>query len=1088
MLEKISLKPSAVALKYTGERFTSEVSGEIKHEHYHRYFFALQFCIGKSVLDIASGEGYGSALLASVASRVIGIDISAEAVAHASANYGCDTITFSVGECAAIPIGDASVDVVVSFETLEHIADQNRFLSEAKRVLRPGGILVISTPNVEVYKDIATTPNPFHLRELTESEFRQSISVHFPQYRLFGQRSVVGSAILPSNPELGDGDGQEIFRANGDTVYSIASGIGQPIYFIAVASDAPLPAIRHGLLDDRPFLMSLYALLQERTVGLLQEEHKVRASEALREVARKEIAELQLNLDRARADAEFHSRTVQKSREALKQRIARSLAYDQTKAELEVAKSELCNLEAQLTEAQAKRYWRISKIGRMSGRTIRTQLQRSGREILRLRKHFISSSAKTRAKLKAQTKILTESGLFDEQYYLSNNPDVREAGVPAAVHFLLFGAAEGRFPNPLFDPAFYLAAYPDVDAGGINPLLHYIEAGAAERRAPGREFDTGFYLDTYPDIAQSGCNPLRHFLHHGASEGRLPRPPHDTVALKQLEQPNYIPLRRRDDWRLAGFHPDIGPAGSLEQSPVTLSYRPLISVLMPTFNTPPVYLEAAVRSVLAQTYPTWELCIVDDGSSNTATLEALDLIASWDERISVIRNSRNEGISQATNAALAQARGDYVAMVDHDDELTEEALYEVALALNNDPSIDVIYTDQDYISAEGKPVGHLLKPDWSPQLFRGVMFVGHLLTVRRSTAVDAGAFDSAYDFVQDFEFMLRVSERTRNIRHIPKVLYHWRRIPESVAGGGKADKGIERLQAAAVQAHLDRLGLKGRATPNPQHPHRVIIEPQDEVGSISLDVFIHGQATSERGIASIENTLIQAPYCKARLVLPDGRFRQCGDKTATGTIPGTVAPLLSESARLWRLAYASTADFMLISSADVWVEATGWLERLLPSMQEPDVAVVCATVLSPDGLVSHAGWIIGPDGEMLPAMRGFDPKSDGFAGSMSCAREISLCSADFVLLRRSAVIAHLSKEPTYLSADFLIADLVLRMTQSGLRAICLPSVNVLGSAQNELPSSTQQIDRLIFQDIWAKAAGGDPFYNPNFAADRADYT
>ena len=196
-------------------------------------------------------------------------------------------------------------------------------------------------------------------------------------------------------------------------------------------------------------------------------------------------------------------------------------------------------------------------------------------------------------------------------------------------------------------------------------------------------------------------------------------------------------------------------------------------------------------------------------------------------------------------------------MLDHDDELASDALFEVVRALNVDRSLDVVYTDQDYVTPDGAQSGHLLKPDWSPHLFRGVMFVGHLLTVRRASAIEVGGFDSAYDFVQDFEFMLRVSERTRHIHHVPKVLYHWRRIPESVAGGGKGNAAIEQLQAAAVQAHLRRLHLSGRAAPNPLHPHRVTIEPEGGRAGVSIDWFVHGRAEPSSGLAAIEQVLAE---------------------------------------------------------------------------------------------------------------------------------------------------------------------------------------------------------------------------------------
>src|SRR6266481_8212916 len=164
------ISPSEL-LELSGERYSSAAAGEVKHEHYHRYFFALQFCDKKEVLDVASGEGYGTALLGIVAERVLGVDLSPEAVTRASRNYRSERVSFTVCDYAAMPLSDASIDVVVSFETLEHVTDLQKFFCEIKRILRPDGLLVISTPNAKVYKDLATGPNPSQVKELDAGKF-----------------------------------------------------------------------------------------------------------------------------------------------------------------------------------------------------------------------------------------------------------------------------------------------------------------------------------------------------------------------------------------------------------------------------------------------------------------------------------------------------------------------------------------------------------------------------------------------------------------------------------------------------------------------------------------------------------------------------------------------------------------------------------------------------------------------------------------------------------------------------------------------------------------------------------------------------
>lgn len=239
-------------LPFDGERFTSAASGPIEHEHIHRYLFALQFCVGKRVLDIASGEGFGSALLAQASEYVIGIDIAEEAVQHAQANYGSTCLEFRRGDCLDLPLADASVDVVVSFETLEHITDHEKFFFEIRRVLRPGGVFVVSTPDTNVYTLESGFSNPHHLKELTRSEFRASILARFRYCSFFEQKAFNGS-VINTWPEAAPGAFEFFSRSETEKIERHAA-IPKPPYVIAVASDEPLRPISTGLYDDLGFI------------------------------------------------------------------------------------------------------------------------------------------------------------------------------------------------------------------------------------------------------------------------------------------------------------------------------------------------------------------------------------------------------------------------------------------------------------------------------------------------------------------------------------------------------------------------------------------------------------------------------------------------------------------------------------------------------------------------------------------------------------------------------------------------------------------------------------------------------------------
>ena len=186
-----------IQLPWTGERYVPEVKGEIELEHLHRYAIARDLAYGKDVLDIACGEGYGSVLLASVARSVTGVDISEETIAHASRKYVRSNLSFVVGSCASIPVPDASVDLVVSFETIEHHDRHLEMMKEIQRILRPDGVLIISSPDKHEYSDVPGFKNEYHVKELYLSEFTDLLASHFTHVGVFGQRVYFGSLVAP---------------------------------------------------------------------------------------------------------------------------------------------------------------------------------------------------------------------------------------------------------------------------------------------------------------------------------------------------------------------------------------------------------------------------------------------------------------------------------------------------------------------------------------------------------------------------------------------------------------------------------------------------------------------------------------------------------------------------------------------------------------------------------------------------------------------------------------------------------------------------------------------------------------------------
>jgi GT2 family glycosyltransferase/SAM-dependent methyltransferase len=233
----------AQALAFTGERMTSALGGQIEIEHLHRYFLARELARGKDVLEIACGEGYGAALLAQVATSVTAFDVAAEAVAHARRSYRRPNLTFALGDARRIPAPDASADMVTSFETLEHFAAHEQFYAELRRVLRPGGVLIISTPERTVYSPDGSAANPYHVRELTQAEFLDGLRAVFPHVGILLQRPMLGSVMLPAAGFPATGPIAS-FEQRGPDAFEADTGLPRGLYMVAYASDRPvtLPA------------------------------------------------------------------------------------------------------------------------------------------------------------------------------------------------------------------------------------------------------------------------------------------------------------------------------------------------------------------------------------------------------------------------------------------------------------------------------------------------------------------------------------------------------------------------------------------------------------------------------------------------------------------------------------------------------------------------------------------------------------------------------------------------------------------------------------------------------------------------------
>lgn len=367
-----------VGLNFSGERFTTAMTGSVEQEHRHRYLFALNYCAGKRILDIASGEGYGSAMLATVAEHVTGVDISPEAIAHAKQVYAADNLTYLQGSATDIPLPDQSVDVVVSFETIEHFHDHERFLQEVRRVMRPNGLFIISSPNKEVYSESPDNHNEFHVRELTKSEFEELIGGLFKYKRSFRQKATAASLLLPDF----DADVSQftsfLLREGGE-FQELFGGLIRDVYSLIVASDAPITVQPGwGVLEDETYVGKLVSIVRYNEWLIAQQKEQLGVSEATNEERLKRIEALEQEQARLKSvelellnkigtlEQRLHSKEAEASRYAELLTHANE-AVERRSQQLEEASGILSAAEAHARELQraldavyASTSWKIS--------------------------------------------------------------------------------------------------------------------------------------------------------------------------------------------------------------------------------------------------------------------------------------------------------------------------------------------------------------------------------------------------------------------------------------------------------------------------------------------------------------------------------------------------------------------------------------------------------------------------------------------------------------------------------------------------------------------------------------------------------
>lgn len=534
-----------------------------------------------------------------------------------------------------------------------------------------------------------------------------------------------------------------------------------------------------------------------------------------------------------------------------------------------------------------------------------------------------------------------------------------------------------------------------------------------------------------------------------------------------------------------------------------LPHRPLVSVIVPVYNTPEKWLRRCIDSVLEQVYPDWELCIADDASTFPHVARVLQEYVKQDARIRVVHRQRNGHISAASNTAIEAATGKYVALLDHDDELHPLALLECVKGFSEHPKWRMIFTDEDKIDEKGERSDPYFKSDWNPDLFLSQNCVCHLTVYERGLVTEAGGFQAGMEGAQDWDLTLRVAERLEpgEIGHVPKVLYHWRMIEGSTALA-PGEKSYAHLAAMrAIQAHLDRTGSGAKVCEMPGYSGYYRIAHKLPSPAPLASLLIPTRDRVDLLKQCVDSVIDKTEYPNYEILILDN---------------GSVEPetldyfaQIEENSRVRVLRYDHPFNYSAINNFgaahangevigllnnDIEVISSGWLREMVSHACRPDIGVVGAMLYYPNDTIQHAGVFLGFGGVAGHAYVGRPRGYPGDKHRAGLAQSLSAVTAACALVR-AEVFQEVGGLDEGLVVAFNDVDFCIRVREAGYRNLWTPFAELYHheSASRGYENTPEKIARFkreekFMQERWGKLLERDPYYNPNFSVTSAPFT
>ncbi len=586
-----------------------------------------------------------------------------------------------------------------------------------------------------------------------------------------------------------------------------------------------------------------------------------------------------------------------------------------------------------------------------------------------------------------------------------------------------------------------------------------------------------------PYTVQKG---LRYLKHYGIKEF--------WIRLHERFEPEEIPY---GPWYEA-YVPD--EAVLQKQRKVKFSQRPLISIVVPAYRTPVVFLRQMIDSLLLQTYSNWELCIANGSPEDEEMQKVLIEYAEKDSRIRFQNLEENLGIAENTNAAFGMAEGEFVGLLDHDDLLAPNALYEVVCALEKAPEADVVYTDEDKVTTDLKE--HFqphLKPDFNLDLLRSNNYICHFFLVRRSIVETAGGFRREFDGAQDYDFIFRCVESARKVVHVPEILYHWRTHKASTADNPASKMYAFEAGKRAIEAHLQRTKTEGEVSHTPdlgfyrvKYPVKgnpmvsILIPNKDEKGTLEACIRSIREKTSYKNYEIIvieNNSTEEETFSYYNELEKDGvqilRWEKEFNYAAINNFGAAHA----------------AGEFLLFLNNDVTVITPEWLEELVGVCQRREVGAAGVKLLYPDNTIQHAGCVIGLGGIAGHLFVDMPANRTGYLHKASLLQDMSAVTAACMMMKKQ-VFEKVGGFTEKLAVAFNDVDLCLKVNQAGYLVVYDPYVQLyhMESKTRGAEDSKEKVRRFqteieYMRSHWINLLkNGDPYYNKNLSLTKWNYS